>query len=238
MASDAFHKGRDDKNLVDIGRIQLAYRASGPRNGQPLVLLPALGETSSDWDIVTPAFARHWRVYAVDLRGHGRSDWPGDYSLELMQDDVLGFLDALALDHVDLIGHSLGGGIAYLLAARAAHRVGRLVLEEPPPPFPRERPAAVRPDGPLNFDWAVVAAVRPQLDQPDPSWLERLDAISAPTLIVGGGSSSHIPHQQLMDMARRIRHSHSVTIPVGHEIHRSRPSAFIAAVLAFLQQTG
>ena len=118
-----------------------------------------MGEDATNWDGVVAAFVRHWRVYALDLRGHGESDRPGDYSFELMRDDVLGFLDTLGLSRVDLVGHSMGGVVAYLLAEERPERVGRLVLEEVPPPFPREPTIPTSPDEPVPFDWAVVPAV-------------------------------------------------------------------------------
>ncbi|MEV5956572.1 alpha/beta fold hydrolase [Streptomyces sp. NPDC051987] len=99
----------------------------------PLVLLHALGKDATDWETVVPVLARDRRVYAVDQRGHGRSEWPGHYSLELVQADVLGFLGALELGRVE--------------------RVRRLVLEDVPVPRPREPTTPVRPDGDLTFDW-------------------------------------------------------------------------------------
>ncbi|MFI8933313.1 alpha/beta fold hydrolase [Streptomyces sp. NPDC053474] len=126
---------------------------SGPPDAPPLVLLHALGEDATDWEAVVPALARSRRAYALDLRGHGRSDWPGDYSLELMQADVLRFLDALGLGPVDLIGHSMGGIVAYLLAQDHPQRVSRLILEDVPIPRPREQTTPTKPDGALTFDW-------------------------------------------------------------------------------------
>lgn len=66
-----------DQHSVDVGGVRLAYQMSGPPGAPPLVLLHALGEDATDWEAVVPALARSRRVYALDLRGHGRSDWPG-----------------------------------------------------------------------------------------------------------------------------------------------------------------
>ena len=81
----------DDDRVIEAAGIRLAYRVWGSPGAPPLLLLHGLGEGAADWDAVAPAFGRHWRVYAPDLRGHGRSDRPGDYSVELMEADVLAF---------------------------------------------------------------------------------------------------------------------------------------------------
>jgi pimeloyl-ACP methyl ester carboxylesterase len=223
-----------DHRTVEAGRIRLAYQVSGSPDAPPLVLLHALGENAADWDGVMPAFARHWQVYALDLRGHGRSGWPGDYSLELMRTDVLAFLDALALERVDLIGHSMGGIVASLLAEERPERVGRLILEDVPAPLPRKPTVPTRPDGELPYHWEMLLAIRRQIDAPDPTWLEQLSKITADTLVLGGGPRSHIPQDQVAEVARRIPGSRSVTIPAGHLIHDAAPEAFTQAALMFL----
>lgn len=224
--------------LIDVGGVRLAYAVSGPVDAPPLVMLHALGEDATSWDIVAPSFARNWRVYALDLRGHGRSDWPGEYSLPLMREDLLGFLDALELDRVDLVGHSMGGIVAYLLAEDHPQRVARLVLEDVPVPRPREPITPItpiRPEGELRFDWEMVLAVRRQVDTPDPGWLERLNKITAATLVVAGGPRSHVPQEGIAELARRVPCGQVVTIPVGHLIHQAEPMRFTQAVLGFLQ---
>lgn len=224
-----------DHPRVETGGIGLAYQVWGSPGAAPMVLLHALGEDGADWGTVAPAFARHWRVYAPDLRGHGRSDWPGDYSLELMRADVLGFLDALALDRVDLIGHSLGGMVACLLAAVRPGRVRRLVLEDVAAPLPRKASVPARPGGQLPYDWEMVLTVRSQIDDPDPAWLGQLSQITAETLVLGGGPDSHIPQDRVAELARRIPGARIETIPAGHLVHHTEPAAFTEIVLRFLQ---
>lgn len=214
--------------------MRLAYRVTGDPKAPPMVLLHALGEDGTNWDGVTTAFAGSRRVYAPDLRGHGRSGWPGTYSFELMRDDVLGLLDVLDLDRVSLVGHSMGGAVAYLVAEAHPELVDRLVIEDAPPPRPRVRPLPERPEGPLSFDWTVVRAINEQLADPDPAWWDRAAEITAPTLIVAGGPDSHIPQDQLADMARRIPDCRLVTIRAGHQVHTARPAEFVNEVAAFL----
>ncbi|MDH2424614.1 alpha/beta fold hydrolase [Sphaerisporangium sp. TRM90804] len=226
---------REDHRMVDAGAVRLAYRVSGAPDARPLLLLHALGEGAADWAGVVEAFTAHRRVYAVELRGHGRSEWPGEYSLDSMRDDVLGLMDALGLDQVDVIGHSLGGLVAYLVASERPERVRRLVLEDVGVPLPREPGVPARPEGDLPFDWEMVLAVREQIDTPDPRWLERLGRITARTLVVAGGPASHIPQERVAELARRIPDGRLVTIPAGHLVHAAEPEAFAEAVLPFLR---
>ncbi|MEU3777403.1 alpha/beta fold hydrolase [Streptomyces sp. NPDC032472] len=88
-----------------------------------------------------------------------------------MGDDALGFLDAVGLDRVDLVGHSMGGVVAVLVAQHSPWRVVRRVLEGTPAPSPRKSIATVRPEAEPAFDWAMVLAVRAEPDRPTlPGW--------------------------------------------------------------------
>ncbi|MFB7776619.1 alpha/beta fold hydrolase [Streptomyces bauhiniae] len=222
------------RRFVGVAGVRLAYRVWGPPEGPPLVMLPALGEAGDDWATVAAELARGRRVYAVDLRGHGDSGRPGAYSLELMRADVLGFLDALGLDRTDLVGHSLGGIVAYLVAAARPGGVDRLVLEDVGAPYPRPATTPERPDGELPFDWAMVLAVRRQIDTPPAGWQAALGGITARTLVLAGGPRSHVPPENVAELARLIPDARLRTIPVGHLIHREAPEAFTEAVSEFL----
>jgi 3-oxoadipate enol-lactonase len=150
--------------------------------------------------------------------------------IELMCSDVLGFLRALDLDDVRLIGHSLGGAVAYLVAAAEPKRMRLLVLEEPAPPLPAMPPREVppRPDGTLSFDWRVVEAITKQRNDPDPAWWDNLRHITARTLVIAGGPNSHLPQDQLAALADRIPDSSYLPIDAGHDVHSTHPEAFLA----------
>lgn len=199
-----------------------------------MVLLHGLGEQAGSWDGVAPLFASIFRVVALDLRGHGASDWPATYSFELMRDDVIGVLDDLELRDIILIGHSMGGTVAYLLAQAQPSRIARLIVEDVPPPFPRTRDVPERPCGALPFDWAAVPAIVEQVNDPTLRWWKHLPDITAPTLLIGGGPSSHIPQDKLVEVSRLVPDCTLVTIPAGHNVHESQPEAFADAVLTWL----
>jgi len=224
----------DGRCQVAVGETQLAYEVSGSLDAPPVVLLHALGERAASWAPVTARFAECFCVFALDFRGHGGSDWPGIYSFQLMCDDVVGVLGQLGLGAVTLVGHSMGGVVAYLVAMQRPDRVGRLIVEDAPPPYPRDRAIPDRPAGSLDFDWAVVPAIIAQVNAGDPAAWDCLGAITAPTLLIGGGPQSHIPQDKLMEVAARIPRCDLVTIPAGHHVHEARPSEFADAVLGWL----
>ncbi|RRR78275.1 alpha/beta fold hydrolase, partial [Streptomyces sp. RP5T] len=122
-------------DTVKANGITLAYRSWGPEEAPPALLLHCRGADGADWTGIAERLAtgaRPRRVYAPDLRGHGRSDWPGAYAYEAMRDDMLGFLAALGVERADVVGHSLGGAVACLLAQHAPGAVRRLVLGDVP----------------------------------------------------------------------------------------------------------
>lgn len=124
--------------------VRLCVDVTGAIGARPLVLLHALGQDRSSWEPVAPALARTQRVYAVDMRGFGDSDRPGRYSYAEMRDDVLALLDVIGADCADLIGHSMGGTVAWLVAQARPDRLAHLVVEDTPPPRRGSRRARTR----------------------------------------------------------------------------------------------
>ncbi|WP_377700263.1 alpha/beta fold hydrolase [Paeniglutamicibacter sulfureus] len=228
-----------EKRLVELGSgIRIGCRISGPAGGPPMVLLHALGEQAASWSGVEERFASLFRVVNLDLRGHGDSDRPGTYSFELMREDVIDVLDIMDLRDVVLIGHSMGGAVAYMVAQAQPGRIARLVVEDVPPPFPRTRPVPERPEGVLGFDWAVVPAIVEQVNDSTRRWWRRLPDIASPTLLIGGGPTSPVPQDLLVEVAGLIPECALVTIPTGHNVHETRPSEFADTVLRWLDGTG
>lgn len=108
---------------------RLYWRQDGAADKPALVLLTSIGTDLSLYDPVVPLLTPDFRVIRLDTRGHGASDSPaGDYSLDLLADDVLAVMDAAGVDKASLCGTSLGGMIAMTLAAKAPERVEALVL--------------------------------------------------------------------------------------------------------------
>jgi esterase len=216
--------------------IELGHHTTGdPDGGPPAVLLHALGSSAKTWENFERQLPRP--SIALDLRGHGTSPHAGDYTFVTMADDVLHFMDRHGHDTVDLVGHSLGGGVAMHVAMKAPDRVRRMVVEDiaPPPhePVPLiEVPA--EPPEPVDFDWAVTQSIKHLVRTPDPAWWAGLPTITADTLWLAGGEQSHIDQDRLREAAAAMPSATVVEIPVGHRIHSEAPDRFAAAVVPFL----
>lgn len=117
--------------MVDLGDVSLHVLDAG-EGGRPVMLVHGFTATADEVaGIVEPLAGAGWHAVAPDLRGHGRSDRPteaGAYSLEIMAADVLALADRLGWDRFALLGHSMGGGIAQLIALDHPDRLTGLVL--------------------------------------------------------------------------------------------------------------
>lgn len=110
-------------------RARVHYYAGG--SGTPVVLLHGLGGRAEDWVNLMPQLRRdHHRVYALDLPGYGRSDWPNNaqYSIAEQTRAVEAFMDSQHLTRVDLGGWSMGGWIAMRVALDQPQRIRRLMI--------------------------------------------------------------------------------------------------------------
>jgi len=122
-------KENQDMPIAHVKNNSVHYELSGPVKAPVLVLSNSLGTNFSMWDSQMPELRRGYRVLRYDTRGHGQTPTtPGPYSIELLGGDVLGLLDALALDEFAFCGLSMGGMIGMWLGAHAYHRVQKLVL--------------------------------------------------------------------------------------------------------------
>lgn len=124
-----------NKQFVDTETgLHMAYVEMGDRNGEPLVLIHGASDSSRSWSLIAPYFAQAgYHLYIPEMRGHGDTGTGGAARIEegLMAYDVIGFLDAMGLDRVNLMGHSRGGKIVQLVALNYPERVSRLVMESP-----------------------------------------------------------------------------------------------------------
>jgi pimeloyl-ACP methyl ester carboxylesterase len=116
---------------VQLGDVSLHVVDAG-EGGRPVMLVHGFTANSDEVaGVIEPLAELGWHAVAPDLRGHGRSDRPTDagaYSLELMAADVVALADWLGWDRFALLGHSMGGGVAQLIALDHPERLSGLIL--------------------------------------------------------------------------------------------------------------
>jgi len=118
-------------HYADVNGIKLYYETAG--TGRPLILLHGGLGAIEMFGPNLPALAKGRQVIAVDLQGHGRTaDIDRPLSVELMADDIAALIKHLGLASADVMGYSLGGGVAVLLAIRHPELVGKLVIVSTP----------------------------------------------------------------------------------------------------------
>lgn len=110
-----------------VNGLKMYYEIRG--EGEPVVLLHgAFMAISGDWNDWVNELAKTRKVIAVEMQGHGRTaDIKRDITFENLADDVAGLLDYLKIPKADVIGYSLGGGVAMQVAIRHPEKVRKVV---------------------------------------------------------------------------------------------------------------
>lgn len=138
---------------VEVGGLKLHYLDWGNESAMPLILIHGLTGAAGDWRRIAAYFRETYHVIALDQRGHGESDHAADgaYATDDFVGDLEGFIDALGLDRVMLLGHSMGGHNTIAFTARHPQRVRCALVNDMPPAFSfantAEQRAEAYPDG-------------------------------------------------------------------------------------------
>jgi pimeloyl-ACP methyl ester carboxylesterase len=199
-------------SYASVNGLEMYYEIHG--TGRPLILLHGGVGAIEMFGEVLPLLAEGRRVVAVDLQAHGRTaDIDRPLSFELMADDIAALIEHLEIEKADVMGYSLGGGVALQTAIRHPEVVRKLVVVSTP--FKRDGwypevlagmgqmgPEAAEPMkqtpmyqlyasvAPKPEDWPVLLTKLGQLLGQDYDWSEEVAAIEAPTMIVVGDADS------------------------------------------------
>jgi pimeloyl-ACP methyl ester carboxylesterase len=112
---------------ADVNGINLYYETHGA--GRPLILLHGGLGSGEMFGPILPTLAENHRVIAVDLQGHGRTaDIDRPIDIRLMADDIAALIEHLGLDKPDIVGYSLGGGVAFFTASKYPEKIRKLVM--------------------------------------------------------------------------------------------------------------
>lgn len=221
--------------------ISLYYQEQGA--GAPLLLLHGNGEDGTYFVHQMDAFAQHYRVIAVDTRGHGRSPrGTAPFTIRQFAEDLLDFMDALHLEKAHILGFSDGGNIALTFALRHPERVDRLILNGA-----NLNPAGVKASVqiPIVVGYHIASLFRNEkarqhaallglmVKEPNFSPAD-LAKLTVPTLVIAG-TKDMIREKHTRLIADSIPNTRLVLLPGDHFVANKNPEAFNRAVLDFLQ---
>lgn len=212
--------------------------------GFPLILLHGNGEDVSYFEHQMEPFAKHFRVIAVDTRGHGRTPrGEAPFTIRQFAEDLLGFMDRLGIGKAHILGFSDGGNIAMVFAMAYPERIGKLVLDG----------ANLEASGvkakiqiPIEIGYRIASLFAKKkpgarkkaellgLMVNDPHVKpEELAKIQCPTLVVAGDDDM-IKDEHTRLIASAIPGAQLSILPGSHFVANENPKAFNEAVLRFL----
>lgn len=253
---------------VEINGASIYYQAYGEDDPQrtPIVLIHGSTiDSHTDWDSIAPALARHYRVFAPDCRGHGRSNNPRlSYSFLELAEDAAAFVRAMGYEKAHIIGHSNGGNVALVtlmefpdvvqtcIPQAANAYVTRYLVEREPKVFDADRVAREVPEwrdemitlhGDVNGKdywrdllWLTMKEI---ISEPNYAPFE-LARVDRPTLVIMGAEDTvNAPDEHAQYIAHHIPGA-ELWIPekTGHNVHQERQQEWIAKVLDFLERRG
>jgi pimeloyl-ACP methyl ester carboxylesterase len=146
--------------FLKINSLNLHYVEWGTPGQPSIVLLHGFQSNAHTWDTFSQAMANTYHVLALDQRGHGDTDWApdGDYTPDAFIRDIVGFIDALNVVPTMLVGHSMGGRHAAMVAADYPDKATKVVIVDTPAEMPpailnmlAQQPASDTPPEPETF---------------------------------------------------------------------------------------
>ncbi len=127
MTTESTTNEKGTGQYADVNGINLYYEIHG--TGRPLILLHGGLMMGEMFGPVIPLLAQRHQVITVDLQGHGRTaDIERPIDVRLMADDIAALIDHLGVERPDLVGYSLGGGVALQTAVKYPAKIRRLVV--------------------------------------------------------------------------------------------------------------
>jgi pimeloyl-ACP methyl ester carboxylesterase len=120
-------------DFIEVAGLRLHVRDSGPKDAPVVILLHGFGASLHTWEVWAQALSADYRVIRYDLPGAGLTgaDPTGDYSDTRGMQVLVALMDALGVQQASLIGHSMGGRMAWRFAAQYPARLDKLVLISP-----------------------------------------------------------------------------------------------------------
>lgn len=214
--------------------------------GEPLILLHGNGEDCSYFVHQMDAFAAHFRVIAMDTRGHGRTPRGyASFTIRQFADDLLSFMDEHDIEKAHLLGFSDGGNIAMVFALKYPKRVGKLILNGANLDASGVKRKIQIPIE-IGYRIAKLFAGRSHKAKKNAEMLglmvndpnvkvEELSRIQNQTLVIAGDNDM-IKDQHTRLIAQSIPHAELCILHGNHFVANKKPQSFNEAVLRFLRK--
>ena len=254
----------DDPPSTSVSTSSATHRLRTDR--APIVLIHgSMIDCHTEWDSIAPALSKHYKVFMLDCRGHGRSNNPHmSYSFKELADDAAAFVCALGYEKAHIIGHSNGGNVAVVVLMehpevvqtcipQAANAyVTRYLIEREPVYFDTKRMEREEPDYvnrliALHDEtngrdyWRELAwlTMKETMSEPNYSPAE-LRRVRRPVLVImGADDKSNAFDEHAQYIANNIPNA-ELWIPenTGHNVHEEREQEWVERVLNFLKRRG
>jgi pimeloyl-ACP methyl ester carboxylesterase len=241
---------RGRRGQAAVNGLQIYYEIHGTSGPWIIFLHGGMGSAQA-WGNQVPAFAAHNRVLLIESRAHGRSTWDGKpITYEAMASDVVGVMDALAIDKAPIVGWSDGGIIGLILGIDYPARVTKIVadgantdpdgvdasvFDKAPYNIPSDRDEKVyKALSPTPDGWQAFSAAINKMWETEPQITAKLGKITVPVLVMAGQYDLIKPaHTQMI--ADSIPGATVAIVPdTAHFIVWQDPDSFNTIVKDFL----
>jgi len=241
------------------------YGDSAPHHAPIVLIHGSTIDSHTDWDSVIPALAKHYKVFAPDCRGHGKSNNPNmSYSFKELANDVAVFVRVMGYEKAHIIGHSNGGNVALVFAVehpeltktcipQAANAyVTQYLIDREPGIFDPGRVAREAPEwrdemiklhsevnGSEYWKDLLQMTMKEIITEPNYS-LEDLAKVNVPMLVIMGAEDTvNAPDKHAQFIANNVPNA-ELWIPekTGHNVHKEREQEWVGKVLEFLKRRG
>jgi len=110
--------------------LHLNFKTFGQQQAQPLLILHGLFGMLDNWQTLALQFAKHYHVFTIDQRNHGKSFHTSDFNYHLLSDDLFDFMHQHQINSAHIIGHSMGGKTAMQFAVDNPNMVEKLIIAD------------------------------------------------------------------------------------------------------------
>lgn len=258
LAATAVTPAQTKGQYAEVNGLKMYYEVHGA--GKPLLLLHGAFSTAESWTPFLPVLTKSHKVIVVEMQGHGRTgDIDRPMSLGQMVEDTAAFLKKINVGKTDVFGYSMGGGVAYRLAAKHPELVDKLAvlgsgtasLKEAFEPASYEQFKSITPESfnypevkdpytkvaPDPAKWPVLVAKVTKMEETEKGMTKaEVQSIQAPTLIMQGDRDGTRP-EHIVEVYRTLPNAQLALFPnADHFVMFTHTDRFLSTLMSFLDE--